>query len=61
MTFREIGRRTGIHPKTVEYVFYNALTKLKRECIRRGIDVADIIGRPQSMLAQAQILAEGSE
>lgn len=54
MTFAEIGRALGITEYHAKWLCYSALRKLQRECKRRGIDVADIIGKPRSMMARLE-------
>lgn len=51
MTFEEIGAEVGLSRERVRIVYLRALTKLRRECDRIGIDPSDIIGRGFSSLA----------
>lgn len=54
MTFQEIGDAMGISRTRAEQIYYRAMSKMHKECVRRGIDPSMIIERAFSMLATAE-------
>lgn len=54
MTFQEIGDAIGVSRTRAEQIYYRAMTKLRRECNRLGLDASHVLGRGFSMLATAE-------
>lgn len=54
MPVPEIARELGVTPSAVRQTLYSALRKLRKAYRGAGIGVADVVGRPLSMLASAE-------
>jgi hypothetical protein len=54
MTFTAIADDMGISRSRVMQIYFRALDKMLRECKRRGIDAADVLGGRFSMIATAE-------
>lgn len=57
MSYEEIGMVLGMNKVQVKTTVETALRKLRRNCRRFGLDVTDIIGRPTSNMARAEMWA----
>lgn len=53
-TLDAIAAELGVSRQRVNQIMATALRKLKRECLRRGIDLSWIVGKPVSMLGRAE-------
>lgn len=53
-TLRDIAAELGVSAPRVQQLLTSALRKVRRECLRRGIDATWIIGKPISMLARIE-------
>lgn len=54
MPIASIADELGVTPRAVRYTLAGAIRKVLAGCRRYGIDAGDIVGRPLSMLAQAE-------
>lgn len=48
-SFDEIAAELGLSRCYVQQIYHRALAKLHRECRRRGISAADVLGMPVGM------------
>ena len=58
MSYDEIAIALGITQAQTRWILMGALRKLRRACKRFSIDPSDIVGRPTSMLARAELWSE---
>lgn len=43
MSFDEIAQELGLTRQGVEYIYHQAIKKLRKRCVERGIDLKDLL------------------